>query len=208
MRVLMLKLFTILVVLITYIMLPKENINVPEASESLPCGVGYKPLAGGTLYFTKMKEIKLTKGMFAQVDDWNYDWLNQWNWYASKGWKTYYAKRDVKKDGIKTRIFMHRQIMNAPKGVEVDHKDHNGLNCQEFNMRNCTHAQNQMNKTAYGVSSYLGVYYNQGHIRAVIRINGKQKHLGYFKTEEKAARAYDKEAKLHHGKFANLNFKE
>lgn len=48
----------IFVMLITYIMLPKENINVPEASESHLHGVGYKPLAGGTSYFTTMKMIE------------------------------------------------------------------------------------------------------------------------------------------------------
>lgn len=44
--------------LITCIMLSKENINVPEVSESPIHGAGYKPLTGGTSYFTAMKMIE------------------------------------------------------------------------------------------------------------------------------------------------------
>jgi hypothetical protein len=65
-----------------------------------------------------------------------------------------------------------------------------------------------MNKTPRGKSIYLGVYYNGKHIRTVIKIGSQRISLGNFKTEEEAAKRYDRIAKRFHGRFANLNFKE
>ena len=158
-----------------------------------------------------MRLIPLTQGQFAQVDDWNNDWLNQWEWFAIKDGNTYYAVRDEKKiNGKRPRVWMHRVIMGTPQGMEVDHRDHNGLNCLEENMGNCTRGQNQFNKTKKrGCSSqYLGVSYNKkGYIRAQISTNKQKFYLGAFKSEVDAARAYDIKAKELFGEFANLNFK-
>ena len=38
-----------------------------------------------------MKEIKLTQKEVALIDDWNFDLLNQWQWYLMKGNHTNYA---------------------------------------------------------------------------------------------------------------------
>lgn len=158
-----------------------------------------------------MKLIPLTQGKFAQVDDYWYDYLMQWSWYAHKsvGNCTSYVRRNITINTNKQKtIFMHNVIMNTPEDQEVDHVDHNGLNCLEENMRNCTHKQNQMNHISVGKSAYLGVSYHKGNlIRATIKFNGKYKHLGYFKTEELAARAYDAKVKELFGEYANLNFK-
>ena len=153
----------------------------------------------------KMKEIKLTQEKFAQVDDDMFKYLNQWKWQAHFDGHNWYAIRTAYNP--KRRIAMHRVIMNTPEGMEPDHMDHNGLNCQRNNMRNCTHNDNIKNKKASGRSKYLGVSYNnKNQIRANIKIESKQTHLGYFKTEEAAAMAYDKKAKEIHGRFVNLNF--
>lgn len=157
--------------------------------------------------FDKMKLIKLTQGQFAQVDDSDI-WVNQWKWCAVKDGNTYYAVRSMLINGKYRTTRMHRLIMNTPADQEVDHQDHNGLNCQRHNMRNCTSHQNRMNGRSSGKSKYLGVSFNRGkYITAQIKIAYKSIYLGTFPTEIDAARAYDKAASEHFGKFANLNFK-
>ena len=170
-----------------------------------------------------MKEIKLNQKVkykdkfVALVDDEDYEYLNQFNWHAFKNCNTYYVIRNVslKLVSTHTSISMHRTIMNTTKGMEVDHIDHNGLNNQKSNLRNCTMQQNQTNRRSYGESKYLGVSFIHGkyknkklkYIQAAIQSNKKLIYLGCFKTEEEAARAYDTKAKELHGEFANLNFK-
>ena len=160
-----------------------------------------------------MKQIKLGgKNLFALVDDADYDFLMQWNWCAKRDCNTYYVYR-VRQRGEEgaTQILMHRVILNTPKGVFVDHKDHNGLNNQRENIRHCTASQNTMNVTTHSKTGYLGVsYYDFNRkkskpYRATIWIDGGNIHLGTFATKEEAAIAYNKAALEHHGEFANLN---
>lgn len=157
-----------------------------------------------------MKEIPLTQGLVTQVDDWNYDLLNNFKWFAKKGRDTYYAVRNIrKKNGKHTTIQMHRVIMKTPKHLQCDHENHNGLDNQESNLRDCTNPQNRMNAKPYGKSKYKGVTISfVGQIHAQITVNGKHINLGYTKTEEEAAKLYDIAALKYNGKFANLNFKE
>ncbi len=157
-----------------------------------------------------MKEIKLTQGKIALVDDEDFEYLNQFKWYILKGKYTNYV---CMVENNKT-ILMHRIIMNTPINMEVDHIDHNGLNCQRYNMRICTHSQNSANRGSRksrskyrGVSFLKQVYKNKvrTYIVADIRKNNKTIHLGYFKTEEDAALAYNKAAIYYHKEFANIN---
>lgn len=157
-----------------------------------------------------MKEIPLTQGQVALVDDDDYDYLVQWKWYALKDKATYYARRAVEKgDGTQIAIIMHRLIMDTPKDMEVDHIDHNGLNNQKSNLRNCTKQQNSRNKQSHGYSKYIGISLNKvtNKFQARIIVNGKSIALGCYLKEDEAARAYDNAAKIYFGEFANLNFK-
>jgi hypothetical protein len=156
-----------------------------------------------------MKEIKLSRGEITMVDDDDFEWLTQWKWYCdNKG----YATRVVKVNGKDGRIFMARQIMNAPQGLEVDHIDHNPLNNQKENLRICTTAQNQWNRgRIYGRSKFLGVSVTVAsgvtYYKVDICSNGAKYYLGMYTDEEEAAKVYDKKAIELHGEFARLNFK-
>lgn len=158
-----------------------------------------------------MKEIKLTRGMVALVDDEDFDFINQWKWNAPKSKNTCYAKRNVwlKNSKEYISVSMHRTIMNVSMEMVVDHIDHNGLNNQKSNLRICTGSQNGGNSISKGGSSmYKGVcwYKSKNKWIAYITYNYKRYHLGYFKLEETAARVYDEAAKKYFGEFAHLNY--
>ena len=77
-----------------------------------------------------MKEIQLTRGKFALVDDDDFERLNAHKWYADPIRHTYYAKRRVRRsDGGWTSLYMHHAILRVDaKCIEVDHVDRDGLN--------------------------------------------------------------------------------
>jgi hypothetical protein len=105
---------------------------------------------------------------------------------------------------------MHRQITSAPPGLVVDHINHNGLDNRKDNLRLCTRAQNALNqRPRKGTSSrYKGVYWHERDKRFYAQIShkGRRYHLGSYKSEIQAAKAYDKKAKELFGEFAHLNF--
>ena len=151
-----------------------------------------------------MKKIKLTKGFNTLIDNEDFDYLNQWKWSAHIINKKYiYAERY---ENGKT-IMLHNFLMKTPKGLVVDHIDHNGLNNQRSNLRNCTLKQNFLNRNPSSSTGYLGVYKNGKKFVAQKIINGKVKHLGRFSNPKDAALAYDEKAKEINGEFTNLNFK-
>ncbi len=158
-----------------------------------------------------MKKIVLSQRRYALVDNSDFDYLNQWKWYAIKCNKSFYAVRNSKwKNGKHYPIKMHRLIMNTPKGKQVDHKDGNGLNNQRSNLRNCTARQNSMNRRKHSNSSskFKGVTKVAGKWKARISFKNKLIHIGNFYTQEEAAKEYDKKAKELHKEFALLNFND
>jgi len=160
-----------------------------------------------------MKEIKLTRGLKAKVDDQDYEWLNQWKWSARKSGNTFYATRHSKTvNGKRHDIIMHRLILNVPKGMQTDHADTDGLNNQRYNIRVCTQRENAQNRKRYkgSASQYKGVHWNLKTKKwhAHIRFNGKLLYISYHDTEEAAARAYDTKAIELFGDFARTNFNQ
>lgn len=65
-----------------------------------------------------MKEIHLTQGKVAMVDDENFEHLNQYKWCAAHDGYNWYAKRTLLRTKGKM-VYMHREIMNAPVGLQT-----------------------------------------------------------------------------------------
>lgn len=153
-----------------------------------------------------MKVIWLTMGQFTMVDDEDYEWLNQWKWYASKRGEAFYAMRRPTKYG--KQIHMSRLILGlSDPNLFPDHKDGASLNNQRSNLRIATRSQNNANKQCVGSSGYMGVFPVSNNKKWFARINkdGKRVYLGSFTDKKDAALAYNNAAINLHGEFANLN---
>lgn len=172
-----------------------------------------------------MKEIKLTKGYVALVDDEDYEKVNSIKWHINKGKKTVYAHHMENILNGRKYVGMHRLIMNTPDGLDVDHIDGNGLNNQKYNLRNCTRSENLWNSKPKNGKKYKGTrfsiirrtYINKHGVEKKytsftyncnIRYKGKLIVLGNWGTEEEAALMYNISAKLLFGKYAKLNYIE
>jgi len=147
-----------------------------------------------------MKKIILTQGQYALVDDEDYEWLNQWKWYAH--WfsctKSFYADRaETKPGGGQRHVRMHRQILGLKHGDrrQVDHVEHNTLDNRKNKLRIVTHQQNSFNM--YEVKGY---YFNKssGKFHAQIGVGGENKFLGRYNTTKEARTAYLEAKKKYH----------
>ena len=165
-----------------------------------------------------MREIKLWNNRnelsdkVAIVDDEDYNRVmeaissrSKWYVHSPPPSKKYYAF-----DGSH-RLSIHRVVMSAPKGFDVDHINGDPLDNRKENLRICTRSQNCQNKSvrADSKSGFKGVDQRATRFRAYIGDpNRKNRHinLGSYSTPEEAARAYDKKATELHGEFATLNF--
>lgn len=159
-----------------------------------------------------MKQIQLKNGMFAIVDDDDFNWLSQWKWSAIKTKYGYYADRESH------YIRMHREVMSRWVGrpltddEEVDHINQNKLDNRKENLRLATSAENKRNrgKQSNNTSGYKGVMWDKatGKWMARICIDKKRIYIGWYSDKIDAAKAYDEKAKEVHGQFAQLNFQE
>lgn len=166
-----------------------------------------------------MKEIKLTQGKVALVDDDVFDEVNKYKWYAVKIGGIFYAQ---------TRISMHYFVWKLLTGKEpeacndIDHKENkdkdSGLNNLFLNLREVTRQQNCINrrKKSGFTSEYKGIYWNNNRKKwhSQICFNYKKIHLGFFDDEVEAAKVYDRAALYYFGldesgfPYAFLNFPE
>lgn len=146
---------------------------------------------------------KYGKGLSAIVDEADFEMLNAYTWRGQKSKSTAantYVVTTVKTSGKKKHVRMHRLILNAPDGVEVDHENRNTLDNRRDNLRLCTHAQNCMNRGGKGINFRAGAW------DAYIYLRGSYVHLGRYPNRELASRARDA-ARLHHyGSFANVAY--
>jgi len=152
--------------------------------------------------------IKLSQNKRAIIDDDDSAIVSRYHWTAVRHGDRWYAASFRKNAGGKRQtVYMHRVVHSAPKGLDVDHINMDGLDNRRCNLRIATRSLNMANsRERGGRSRYKGVSWSKhaNKWRAAIQ-NGKMKNLGYFNTEIEAARAYDVAAKMVFGEFARLN---
>jgi hypothetical protein len=163
-------------------------------------------------YGYPFRRIYLGDGVWTILDQQDYYRLIGFNWFLTGRFHKFYASRTIKIDGRTKITRMHRDIMNPPDNLLVDHRNCNGLDNRRENLRLANKSQNVCNsrKRKNTSSKYIGVHLrkSQGRWEAQIRHNGKKMWLGSFENEIAAARAYDRAAVKYHGEFARLNFSE
>lgn len=132
------------------------------------------------------------------IDKEDFDLVHSYNW-------------NIRKDGYvyNTKVgYLHRLLMNTPKGYMTDHIDHNRLNNRKSNLRICLNSNNLMNMISKtGSSKFKGVCWHKKAKKWVssIRVNNKHMHLGCFDNEVDAAKAYNEAANKYFKQYAKIN---
>lgn len=151
------------------------------------------------------REIQLTQGKVAIVDGEDYEKISKYKWNLHNAG---YAHRNPLEDNLST--LMHRVVFDLKKGdkSEIDHINGNRLDNRRCNLRFVTRSKNNMNRrVTNGASGYKGVSWFKPvkKWRVYIKLNGKQKCLGYFSDKKAAAQAYNDAATKYFREYAALN---
>lgn len=169
-----------------------------------------------------MREIQLQGGDVALVDDDDYPLLSRFKWQRA-GAAGYAATTIETVMGANNTIYMHRMILGGFS--MVDHINLNPLDCRKSNLRRATWQENQWNKgkpkgCKHGktTSKYKGVSRVESKTKGVRwfasikhvapgahKSTGKLIRIGYFNSEDEAARAYNRKVVELRGEWAWLN---
>lgn len=195
----------------------QNSMNFEQAalSGSMPVTQGFPEQPPGDVPSFDTLAVPLTRGLFAVIDRSSWELVQGWSWrVVPTGRHTYAVGR---RKGIDIKL--HRLITSAPKGLDVDHINGDGLDNRLSNLRICSHKENIWNRRKHGTgttSQYKGVYFDKNPGRGRKRWQANLGHtldgvftryrLGWWITEEEAARAYDRKALELFGGFALTNF--
>ena len=142
-----------------------------------------------------MKEIPLTRGQVAFVDNEDYERVSDHKWFVSsnKGGHNLYAATSINIGGQYKNVRLHHFLFGMPPvGKVYDHINGNGLDNRRENLIIVTQRQNGQNKHIKKSSKYPGVSWNKKFKKwqVRVRIGNKKPSFGYFTDEEKAFDAY------------------
>jgi hypothetical protein len=155
------------------------------------------------------KEIPLTQGLVAIVDEADHAGLTLHRWSLQRCGARLYAARYISDKGRKRTIYMHRQILGVGIGQRIDHVNADGLDNRRKNLRVATQSENLANARlrSNNRSGLKGVSWSKERRlwEAKIRVRGKTIHLGRHLTPVGAALAYDLAAVEFFGEFARTN---
>lgn len=144
-----------------------------------------------------MGHIKI-KNHTVLYSDRHQKYIDEWNWHIHKTKTGNYVRGYPKGKRDGGLFYMHRVFTGAPKGMDVDHRNGDGLNNRDENLRVCTRNQNNANrhKVQSKTSKYKGVHYESqtGKWRAEVTMMGARYRLGRFESQEDAVKAYYKKA--------------
>lgn len=146
-------------------------------------------------------KVTLNNGTVFQIDKKDWIPISGITWFSNGSYP--YTSVDGK------TVYLHRLVMRAPAGLEVDHINGDRLDNRRKNLRLATRSQNEANKgvPARNTSGFKGVslFKPTGRFSAYIEVNQKKRHLGYYTTAKEAALAYNRAAVDAFGEFARLN---
>ena len=154
-----------------------------------------------------MRKIQLSRNKYTIVDDKDFLLLEKFVWICSSAG---YAVRHLTDCvGNKKTILMHRQILNAPKKMEIDHVNNDRLDNRRENLRFCSHWENTCNRkiSLNNKSGYKGVSWDKKarKWRTTIQSKYKSMYLGCYSSKIEAAGVYNQYARELFGDFACLN---
>lgn len=122
-------------------------------------------------------------------------------WFANRHSNGFYAKAK------KGRVILHRFIASASDSINIDHRNHDTLDCRKANLRECSHTENMQNRKSAHRQSQSGVRNvmwdkRRSNWRVIVRANKRRVEVGRFATIEEAELAAIEARKLLHGEFA------
>lgn len=155
-----------------------------------------------------MGYVTLTKGFTAIIDVKDIKHAINKNWYAKVAGNTVYAKTTAYINGKRADLSLHREIMSAPEGLEVDHKNGDGLDNRRSNLRLVTHQQNMHNMriNKNNKSGHKGIFFcnRENKWIAKIKVNSKTINLGYFSNIDDAITVRINAVSKYHGEFGRI----